>query len=138
MLLVSHDRAFLNDVVTSLLAIERDGRVKEYDGGYDDYLRQQQPEAPAEPKRMTATTAIRQVERPRKRSHQEKRELEALPGRIEELEAEMQSWHDAMADPAFYRKPGGEIAQAKARLEAVEQELTTAYQRWETLEEVGG
>ena len=64
-LLVSHDRAFLNDVVTSTLAIEADGRVKEYDGGYDDYLRQRQAEAPAAPKAATAPAKAR---RPRERS----------------------------------------------------------------------
>ena len=142
-LLVSHDRAFLNDVVTSTLAIEADGRVKEYDGGYDDYLRQRREEAPAEPKavaRRGAAVVTRepQAERPRKLSHKESKELEALPGRIEELEAARAELHDAMADPAFYRQDGGAIADAKARLEALESELATAYERWEALEGLAG
>jgi ATP-binding cassette subfamily F protein uup len=142
-LLVSHDRAFLNDVVTSILAIEADGRVKEYDGGYDDYLRQRPAEAPPEPKPTPAPatptlTASPQIEPSRKRSNKENRELEALPGRIEVLEAEREELHQAMADPAFYRQPGDEIAQARAKLEAVEQELAAAYRRWESLEKIGG
>src|SRR5262249_11454857 len=102
-LLVSHDRAFLNDVVTSTLAIEADGGVKEYDGGYDDYLRQRKEEAPAElkasPAAQTSSLSSKlQAERPRKLSHKERKELEALPGRIEELEAARAELHDAMAD----------------------------------------
>ena len=143
-LLVSHDRAFLNDVATSTLVIEGDGRVKEYDGGYDDYVRQRQAEATAEPKPVSALVsapakgASPQAGRPRKLSYKEKQELEALPGRIEELEAARQALHEAMADPAFYRKEGAEIAATKANLEALERELATAYTRWEALEEMAG
>ena len=144
-LLVSHDRAFLNDVVTSILAIDADGQVKEYDGGYDDYLRQRPAEATPQSRPGVASasvpstsTASPQVEPSRKRSNKENRELEALPGRIEVLEAERESLHQAMADPAFYRKPGDEIAEARAKLEAVEQELAAAYQRREALEKIGG
>ena len=141
-LLVSHDRAFLNDVVTSTLAIEDDGRVKEYDGGYDDYLRQRQVEASAEPKpgpdpATVATTgkgASPQVDRARKLSFKEKRELETLPGRIEELEAACRAIHESMASPSFYQQDGGEIVRIKARLDGLEQELASAYERWETLE----
>jgi ABC transport system ATP-binding/permease protein len=140
-LLVSHDRAFLNDVVTSTLAIEADGRVKEYDGGYDDYLRQRREEAPAEPKAPPApapSSPRPSADRPRKLSHKERKELEALPGRIEELEASRAELHDAMADPTFYRQDGGAIADARARLEALEQELGAAYERWEALESMAG
>jgi ABC transport system ATP-binding/permease protein len=140
-LLVSHDRAFLNDVVTSALAIEADGRVKEYDGGYDDYLRQRREEAPAEPKAPPApapSSPRPSADRPRKLSHKERKELEALPGRIEELEAARTELHDAMADPAFYRQDGGAIADARARLESLERELGAAYERWEALESLAG
>jgi ATP-binding cassette subfamily F protein uup len=141
---VSHDRAFLNDVVTSTLAIEADGRVKEYDGGYDDYLRQRRDEAPVESKAAPAagpsssTSPKSPAERPRKLSHKERKELEALPGQIEELEAARADLHDAMADPSFYRQDGGAIADAKARLEAIEGELASAYERWEALEGLAG
>ncbi len=139
-LLVSHDRAFLNDVVTSTLAIEADGRVKEYDGGYDDYLRQRQDEAPPATKPATgpgpATTRASESEesRARKLSYKERRELEALPARIEELEAARQAIHEAMADPAFYRQDGSEIAEVKARLDELEAELAASFERWEMLE----
>jgi ABC transport system ATP-binding/permease protein len=141
-LLVSHDRAFLNDVVTSTLAIESDGAVKEYDGGYDDYLRQRRDEAPVEAKAPSNTGASPpprpQADRPRKLSHKERKELEALPGRIEEMEAARAELHEAMAGPAFYRQDGGTIAEARARLETIESELASAYERWEALEGVGG
>ncbi len=139
-LLVSHDRAFLNDVVTSTLAIEADGQVQEYDGGYDDYLRQRPDQAPSEPRSAAGPAVLRKApdDRARKLSYKERRELEDLPGRIEELEAARRAWHEAMADPAFFRQDGGAIAAAKAKLEALEQELTTAYERWEALEVLAG
>jgi ABC transport system ATP-binding/permease protein len=123
-------------VVTSTLAIEADGRVKEYDGGYDDYLRQRREEAPAPPRTAPspAPSPRPPAERPRKLSLKERKELETLPGRIEELEAARTELHDAMADPAFYRQDGGTIAAARARLEALESELGAAYERWEALE----
>ncbi len=136
-LLVSHDRAFLNDVVTSILAVEPDGQVKEYDGGYDDYLSQRREDVPAETKSKTAsppTTTATTENRRRTLSYKEKRELEALPIRIEELEAARQRWHDTMADPAFYQREGSEIAEAKAELDTLERELAEAYERWESLE----
>ena len=139
-LLVSHDRAFLNDVVTSILAIDEDGGVKEYEGGYDDYVRQRPAEALAEtkPSPAPAVGTQSQAQQARKRSNNERRELEALPGRIEELETELAGLHRAMADPGFYRKAGGGIAELKSRLESVEQELAAAYERWEALEVSGG
>jgi ATP-binding cassette subfamily F protein uup len=137
-LLVSHDRAFLNDVATSTLAIEADGQVKEYDGGYDDYLRQRPAEAAPEPKEQRPAPGTPQEkaasDRPRKLSSKERRELEQLTRRIEELEEAIRDLHGAMADPAFYRKDGSEIAGAKDRLETLERELAQAYERWETLE----
>jgi len=135
-LLVSHDRAFLNEVVTSTLAIDADGRVKEYDGGYDDYLRQRQSEAPPEPKAAPAgpKASRPQVERPRKLNHKERRELDELPARIETMEAALRGLHASMSDPAFYRRPAAEIAEVNAQLGSLEQELASAYGRWESLE----
>lgn len=148
-LLVSHDRAFLNAVVTNTLVIEPDGRVKEYDGGYDDYLRQRpEPAARAAmaPAKSAAaekageaagSSAVRLTDRARKLSFKERQELKSLPGRIETLEVERIELHESMAEPSFYRREGSEIAAAKARLEAVERDLAAAYQRWEALEQVG-
>ena len=139
-LLVSHDRAFLNDVVTSTLAIDPSGQVKEYDGGYDDYLRQRQSEVPAAPKAATAPAkaAPSREERPRKMSYKEKQELEALPGRIDELEAASRDLHETMADPSFYQRDRAEIARVNARLEEIEEELARTFERWEALEEMAG
>ena len=138
-LLVSHDRAFLNDVVTSTLAIEADGRVKEFDGGYDDAMRQRQADASngndddhAPPRRPSTPPDDRPGTR--KLSYKERRELEALPGRIEGLESERAEIHQAMATPSFYQQEPDEIARAGARLEALERELSLAYERWESLE----
>ncbi len=139
LLLVSHDRAFINNVVTSTLAFEGDGRVAEYVGGYDDWIRQRpllreaarataRPPAPERPKRTS---------RPRKLTYREKEELKALPGRIEELESEQAGLFETLADPQFYQGEGQAVAAARGRLAAVETELQSAYQRWEELEAVG-
>jgi len=138
-LLVSHDRAFLNDVVTSTLAIEADGQVKEYDGGYDDYVRQRPEESPTESRSSTAaskTLTAPAAEKRKKLSFKEQRELESLPKRIEMLESELRALHEAMADPLFYKRDGGAIAQTKARLADLERDLAAAYERWEALEDV--
>ncbi|MFZ2445009.1 MAG: ATP-binding cassette domain-containing protein [Syntrophobacteraceae bacterium] len=137
--LVSHDRAFLNNVVTSTLVFEGEGGVGEYVGGYDDWLRQRIPAVPVKPEK--APRAERQ--RPRRESRQtlsfrEQRELETLPELIENLEAEQKDLYRSMSDPSFYRLNGPEIAGAKARLEAVERELEDAYKRWETLDALSG
>ena len=137
-LVVSHDRAFLNDVVTSTLAVEKDGIVKEYDGGYDDYLRQRTlvtPSKSAEAEAPRSTAPLK--ERLRKLSYKEQRELEALPARIETLETQVHQLHAAMADPAFYRRDSSEIGAANAELDATEKDLTAAYARWELLESGG-
>jgi len=138
LLLVSHDRAFLDNVVTSTLVFEGDGRVDEYVGGYEDWLRQRRvPRAPAgtrarpdSPAReRTAARADR-----RKLSYKDQRELETLPARIEALEREQAALQEAMHDPGFYRQGGEAIAVHRARLQAIEDELGTAYTRWEALE----
>jgi ATP-binding cassette subfamily F protein uup len=135
-LVVSHDRAFLNGVVTSTLAIEPDGQVKEYDGGYDDYLRQRsaQPAADVKPSATATTTPAPPREKAKKLAFKERKELESLPTRIEALETEIRQLHDAMADPAFYKRDGAAIAQTNARLAELESELASVYARWETLE----
>ena len=139
-LLVSHDRAFLNNVVTSTLVLEGEGRVAEYVGGYDDWLRQsrRKPEATAV---VTGAEERRAPVRPaaakqRKLTFKEQKELEELPKRIEELEAEQQKLHAIMADPAFYRESGNKVASTTVRLENVEKELTAVFRRWEELEAV--
>jgi ATP-binding cassette subfamily F protein uup len=137
-LLVSHDRAFLNEVVTSTLAIEPDGRIGEYDGGYDDYLCQRPEPLAEEGKAVVSRERAQNVRVPEKRkklSFKEKREMEVLPGRIESLELELQELHATMADPSFYKQERAAIAHAKSRLEQLEETLAAAYRRWEVLEE---
>jgi ABC transport system ATP-binding/permease protein len=141
-LLVSHDREFINNVVTSTLVLEGEGRVSEYVGGYDDWLRQSQRrnDDAAVPSRIDEkkSAPAPQKEKPRKLSFKEQKEVETLPKRIEELEAEQQQIIAMMADPAFYRESGGKVAETKARLQSREKELAEAYKRWEELEALKG
>ncbi|SJZ36460.1 ATP-binding cassette, subfamily F, uup [Trichlorobacter thiogenes] len=135
LLLVSHDREFLNNVVSSTLAINSDGTVKETVGGYDDWLREQQLEAaPPAAAKPAQEKGKPQKERPRKLSFKEERELEALPERITTLEAEQEQIHSTLADPDFYKNRGAEAVTLNARLEAIDAELLAAYARWEELE----
>jgi ATP-binding cassette subfamily F protein uup len=137
LLLVSHDREFLNNVVTSTLVLEGEGRVKEYAGAYDDWLRQRPVEAVSEQieagkERARPATAAK--ERPRRLTYAQQRELEGLPERIGGLEVELGEVHRAMADPAFYRQEPAAIIGANARLQSLEKDLAEAYRRWEVLE----
>ena len=139
LLLVSHDREFLNNVVTSTLVLEGEGRVKEYAGGYDDWLRQRPEEPPPVAKPPTARPEPRQSppQRARRLTYKEQRELEALPERIEALEAELGELHQLMADPAFYRQAPAEIIGVKSRLQSLQSDVAEAYRRWEELETTG-
>ena len=136
LLLVSHDREFLNNVVSSTLVIEGEGRVKEYAGGYDDWLRQRPAKPTAEKpeplKEKPKPAAAKK--RPRRLSYAEQRELKGLPDRIEALEAQVAEVHQAMADPAYYRQDPAEIVKTNARLRSLDDELAEAYCRWEMLE----
>ncbi len=144
LLLVSHDRAFLNNIVTSTLALDGTGRVVETVGGYDEWLSQNQAQAANQPKveekpRKSAPTEV--PEAPKKPSYKEKREREArqrelaeLPQRIESLESEIHERTAAMADPAFYQQAEAEITRAVGRLNELQEELSRAYARWEELE----
>ena len=129
-LLVSHDRAFLDNVATSILAVEPDGQVHEYDGGYSDYTRERP--SLAVPEQPVAAKAPRP--KPKKLSGKDRKHLESLPGRIDALEAEIRTRHEAMADPAFYKQDGAIIAEAKAALDDLDAELAEAFEQWESLE----
>ncbi len=150
LLLVSHDRAFLNNLVTSTLVMDDTGKVEEFVGGYDDWRSQILAEKATPP-----TTAQRKgpvaarpseapaaLEAPRKLSYKEQRALEAdrnelseLPGLIERLEAEQEQLTAAMADPAFYQQPDTVITQGANRHRELEEELARAFERWAELEE---
>jgi len=145
LLLVSHDRAFLDNVVTSTLVFEGDGQVGEYVGGYEDWLNQRA--APAERAKREALSQQpapeAQAKTPppagqkRKLSYKETRELETLPGRIEQLEREQQQLEASMSHAAFYQQEKSAIAQTMARAEELRGQLEAAYARWEELERGG-
>ena len=136
LLLVSHDRAFLNNVVTSTIVFEGAGKVMEYVGGYDDWLRQRTREA-LEKRAVSKAgekSAQKTKSKPNKLSYKDQRELDGLPQRIEQLDAELAELHTAMADPDFYRQDGAAQAEASNRLQQLQLELEQAYARWELLE----
>jgi ATP-binding cassette subfamily F protein uup len=136
-ILVSHDRAFLDNVVTSTLAWEGRGRFGEYAGGYSDWLEQRSQPRVADEARGRASAVVKpRTSGPRKLSFREGQELAALPGRIEALEAEQAALHQRLADPALYQAGGDGVAGAKARLAELEGELEQIYARWQALEEI--
>jgi len=136
-LLVSHDRMFLDRVVTSTLVFEDGAVVNEYVGGYSDWLRQRNSAEPGKAQTTNKRGAATDRPKPRsaKLSYKDQCELDQLPQRIEQLETEMEDIHNCMSDPDFYRLPGDEIATKKDRLSTVEADLQTAYRRWEALEQ---
>jgi ATP-binding cassette subfamily F protein uup len=152
-LLVSHDREFINRVVTSTWAFEGDGAVREYVGGYEDWVRQRVatatdggPEGPAprpSPARNLATSSSADLDTsgpsgpsgPKRLSYMEKRELEALPGKIEAAEHKQQALEAEIAAPEFYLKGAQAIADTMAELERVKGEVDTLVHRWAELEE---
>ena len=136
LLLVSHDREFLNNVVSSTLVLGGDGTVREFVGGYDDWLQQAAGETAAAQavEKSTAERGRPQKERARKLSFKEERELEALPGQIAGLEEEQAGLHARLSDPELYKTAGTEVATINARLAAIEGELEAAYLRWDELE----
>ena len=138
LLLVSHDRAFLNNIVTSTLILDGRGTVSEYIGGYDDWHNQtEQIPASKSPKPDSITrTESKAVSKPasRKLSYNEQRELADLPRRIEMLEAEQHHLTVKLEDPAFYQQEGEMITQAVNRLQELHEELSRAYHRWAELE----
>jgi ATP-binding cassette subfamily F protein uup len=136
-LLVSHDRTFLNNVVTSTIVFD-DGCVSEFVGGYDDWLRQRKPPAKRSaetPSQRPAQQANQATAVKRKLSFKEQRELDSLPATIEKCESAIAELHQAMAAPTFYQQPGPQIAAEQARLKELEDQLATAYERWESLEQ---
>ena len=136
LLLVSHDRAFLDNVVTSTLVFEGKGRVGEYAGGYSDWVRQRprvEPVRPSAPAAAKPTATAAKVAKPRKLTFNESKELAALPDRIDALEREREAVYASLADPALARD-GAAIAAVKTRLVALESDISATMTRWEELE----
>jgi ATP-binding cassette subfamily F protein uup len=147
LLLVSHDRAFLDNVVTSTLVFEAAGQINEYVGGYSDWLRQKPaPEAlaGADRKRSVAMsssgTATPSSASPKTRrlSYNEQRELAQLPEKIQHLEAEQDQLTTLISDPKLFQHNQDQASQALRRLQALTEELDGAYARWETLDKASG
>ncbi|OOG22948.1 ABC transporter ATP-binding protein [Thioalkalivibrio denitrificans] len=138
-LVVSHDRAFLDNVVTSIIAFEGAGQVNEYVGGYADWLRQRPPapepeqSAPPSPKPAPAPR-LEAGGKPKKLSYKDQRELASLPSLIETLEAEQAELTALLSDPDVYRQSPEKVSRAQARLAEIESELARCYERWEMLE----
>jgi ATP-binding cassette subfamily F protein uup len=137
-LLVSHDRAFINNVVTSTIVFEGGSVVKEYVGGYDDWLRQRPEEAkPSRDSARNQSFPAAQAPRARvKLRFSEQKELDALPEAIECLEREQQELFQAAGDPALYKKDRADIVATTDRLEELQRLLAEAYARWEQLEQL--
>jgi ATP-binding cassette subfamily F protein uup len=138
LLLVSHDRAFLDNVVTRSLVFEGNGVIGEYVGGYSDWLAQKNEMKPAgqarnnQVNRQSADTAV--AVKPKKLSYKDQRELDDLPKQIEALDAEQAQLQEAIGDPGFYQQDKEKVAATLARLEAVGEALEVCYGRWEELD----
>ena len=145
-MLVSHDREFLNNVVTSTFALEGDGQVRQYPGGYDDYVRQRAAAPDRGTDRRAEAGREKQLPRrddapkprDRKLSYNERRELDALPGRIDALEGELKEIREALADGSVYRTDPARAKALSDRLPLAEAELGAAVDRWAELAERSG
>jgi ATP-binding cassette subfamily F protein uup len=143
LLLVSHDRAFLDNVVTSMLVFEGEGRVEEYTGGYQDWLRQRDArlayvkqaeiEAAAEAEKAESAAKGKTV-KPRKFLNREQRELDEMPDLIDSLEAHVSKLSADLWKPELYQDQPDKIVLLKAELAAEEAKLKATYARWEELE----
>ncbi|CAA7615547.1 ATP-binding cassette domain-containing protein [Magnetospirillum sp. SS-4] len=136
LLVVSHDRDFLDRLVTSVIAVEGDGEVREYAGGYTDYLNQRPaPDDKAAPKPAAKPVAAPKPQSPRNRlSYNEARELEQLPGRIDALGAEIARLEKELSDPALYSRDPARFQKTATRADAARAELDAAEERWLELE----
>jgi ATP-binding cassette subfamily F protein uup len=135
LIVVSHDRAFLDNVVTSTLVLEGKGKIGEYVGGYTDWVRQRRlPEPPPPPKRAAPPTPpAAKKDKPRKLSFKETAELATLPDDIDAREKERASLYESLNDPGFLRD-GPAVVKANSRLEELERDIERLVARWEELE----
>lgn len=136
-LLVSHDREIVNNVVTSTLVFEGDGIVNEYVGGYEDWLRQKKDKDKNKKSAVNKSPSAKQSDEKKssaKLSYKDQRELDSLPKRLEELESEIDVLQSKMNDAGFYQQDKEEITRAQNELKELQEELSLAYSRWEALE----
>jgi len=134
LLLVSHDRAFLNDVVTSTIVLEGDGEVCEYVGGYDDWVKQRGAHSREDKRKPIVKEKKSEEIRIAKLSFEEKKELAKLPAQIEELEVRQVKIFKSMSDPSFYKRPRKEIDEIQTEASQIKAAIDKAYRRWEDLE----
>jgi ABC transport system ATP-binding/permease protein len=144
LLLVSHDRVFLDNVVTSTLVFEGEGRVNEYVGGYSDWLRQRKTTvsksssarsvAPRAETLSADAPSRSPAAKPRRLSYKEQRELESIPETIQRLESEQARLTAVLGDPELFRRSPADATTAAQRLETVVRELESTFARWEMLE----
>ena len=132
LILVSHDRAFLNNVVTSTLVFEGDGIIKQYVGGYDDWLRQREVAQPTVATPVVASSKGKSTSK--KLSYKDQRELDQLPEHIEDLEVQVGEITELISQPDFYKSERAEIEKTEQQLADVQQQLNQSYQRWEELD----
>lgn len=140
LLLVSHDRAFLDNVVTSTMVFEGEGKVSEYVGGYEDWIRQRsmsQPVTPLKKKALANQSVTQAVAKPaaKKLTYKDQRDLDALPERIDSLESELSQLQESLSDPVLYQGDSGKVTALNERLQQAGNELEAAYARWGELEE---
>jgi ATP-binding cassette subfamily F protein uup len=140
LLLVSHDRTFLNNVAMSTIVFDDDGEVREYIGGYDDWQLQRQHDKAADAKKSkampkTAKPATKSVKQKSSLTYQEQLDLEAFPKKIEEMEAEIAKLNDEMSQPEFYQQDQVKVAKVQDSLAVLNTQLETAYEQWDALEE---
>ncbi|HET8808116.1 MAG TPA: ATP-binding cassette domain-containing protein, partial [Methylophaga sp.] len=137
LLLVSHDRSFLNNVVTSCIVFDDDGDVREYVGGYDDWLHQRQSRSEKPATRNMANAASQPTKTVKKKStltYQEQLDLKALPQQIEKLEKQQTALTEKMSEPDFYQQAADKIAAAQQQLAALEADLEATFDKWAALE----
>jgi ATP-binding cassette subfamily F protein uup len=141
LLLVSHDRTFLDDVVTSTIVFEADGKVKEYVGGYEDWERQRSIQQDAQKKTKQISTYAKTAKREQSSQKQklgfnEKRELENLPVKIEQLEQQQKAIENEISNEKFYKQDKATITTTLSRLQQINNDLSKAYNRWEELDSI--
>jgi len=137
LLLVSHDRAFLDNVVTSTLVFEGEGRIGEYVGGYSDAVRQRQARVTgsrSRPRKAAKPADGVGASKPPNLSYKDQRELDALPAAIERLEAEQAALQASLGDPALFQKSPEVARDTTERWRRIAEQLEAAYARWALLE----
>ncbi len=140
-ILVSHDREFINNVVTSTLVLEGNARVKEYAGGFDDWIRQRKIDEPVQQKKTkqkpeSQSQGYNKPKQKPKLTYKQQKELDAIPEKIDLFETQLGELHEEMAKPDFYKRPQAEIAETAQKTETLQKQLDEIFERWEELEQL--